>query len=96
MEIIENVKTAEGGQKVIQLETAVGASIKHFNGAHGINVPRSRFLPVKSTSDLFLITSDLYSMQKGQLIMNPNRLFQNVPIVKVKLFIDDSVIQTNY
>lgn len=83
MEIIENVKTAEGGQKVIQLETAVGASIKHFNGAHGINVPRSRFLPVKSTSDLFLITSDLYSMQKGQLIMNPNRLFQNVPIVKL-------------
>jgi UTP--glucose-1-phosphate uridylyltransferase len=85
MEIIENVKTTEGGQKVIQLETAVGAAIKYFNGAHGVNVPRSRFLPVKSTSDLFLITSDLYSLQKGQLVMNPNRHFQNVPIVKVYL-----------
>jgi UTP--glucose-1-phosphate uridylyltransferase len=37
----------DSGDKVIQLETAVGAAIKHFRSAHGINVPRSRFLPVK-------------------------------------------------
>ncbi|KAJ3271883.1 UTP-glucose-1-phosphate uridylyltransferase, partial [Blyttiomyces sp. JEL0837] len=83
MEIIVNLKTTDGGEKVIQLETAVGAAIKHFNGAHGVNVPRSRFLPVKSCSDLFLITSDLYSLNHGQLIMNPARHFQTVPLVKL-------------
>ncbi|KAJ3285457.1 putative UTP-glucose-1-phosphate uridylyltransferase [Rhizoclosmatium globosum] len=83
MEIIENIKTSDKGEKVIQLETAVGAAIKHFKGAHGVNVPRSRFLPVKSCSDLFLITSDLYSLNHGVLNMNPKRHFQQVPIVKL-------------
>ncbi|KAI8845929.1 UTP---glucose-1-phosphate uridylyltransferase [Chytriomyces confervae] len=83
MEIIENIKTTEGGEKVIQLETAVGAAIKHFQNAIGINVPRSRFLPVKSTSDLFLITSDLYSLHHGVLSMNNKRLFGTVPLVKL-------------
>ncbi|KAJ3334168.1 UTP-glucose-1-phosphate uridylyltransferase [Blyttiomyces sp. JEL0837] len=83
MEIIVNMKTTDKGEKVIQLETAVGAAIKHFNGAHGVNVPRLRFLPVKSTSDLFLITSDLYSLHHGELRMNPKRHFQTVPLVKL-------------
>ncbi|KAJ9084296.1 UTP-glucose-1-phosphate uridylyltransferase [Entomophthora muscae] len=83
MEIIVNHKTAANGDAVIQLETAVGAAIKHFEGAHGINVPRSRFLPVKSTSDLFLVTSDLYSQQQGVLSMNSNRMFKTVPVVKL-------------
>ncbi|KAI8899680.1 UTP--glucose-1-phosphate uridylyltransferase-domain-containing protein [Globomyces pollinis-pini] len=83
MEIIVNSKTADNGEKVIQLETAVGAAIKHFNGSIGINVPRTRFLPVKSTSDLFLITSDLYKLNHGELQLNPKRLFGNVPIVKL-------------
>ncbi|KAJ3287918.1 UTP-glucose-1-phosphate uridylyltransferase [Borealophlyctis nickersoniae] len=83
MEIIVNNKVAESGEKVIQLETAVGAAIKYFKGAHGINVPRSRFLPVKSTSDLFLITSDLYKLNHGELQMNPKRLFNTVPLVKL-------------
>ncbi|RKP22886.1 UTP--glucose-1-phosphate uridylyltransferase family [Syncephalis pseudoplumigaleata] len=83
LEIITNHKSTDAGQKVIQLETAVGAAIKHFQNAHGINVPRSRFLPVKSTSDLFLITSDLYSLEKGQLCLNPKRMFQTVPLVKL-------------
>ncbi|KAI8924595.1 UTP--glucose-1-phosphate uridylyltransferase-domain-containing protein [Entophlyctis helioformis] len=83
MEIIVNNKTAESGEKVIQLETAVGAAIKHFKGAHGINVPRTRFLPVKSTSDLFLITSDLYKLHHGELVLNPKRAFGTVPIVKL-------------
>ncbi|CAI2178899.1 553_t:CDS:2 [Funneliformis geosporum] len=83
LEVISNNKTLESGEKVVQLETAVGAAIKHFNNAHGINVPRSRFLPVKSTSDLFLVTSDLYSLNHGELVMNPKRLFQTVPLVKL-------------
>ena len=70
LEIIVNNKTTDSGEGVIQLETAVGAAIKHFNNAHGINVPRSRFLPVKSCSDLLLITSDLYNLQHGCLEMS--------------------------
>ncbi|KAJ3367032.1 UTP-glucose-1-phosphate uridylyltransferase [Allomyces javanicus] len=83
LDVIVNVKTAKSGEKVIQLETAVGAAIRFFDNAHGINVPRSRFLPVKSTSDLFLVTSDLYSLDHGQLVMNPDRLFGTIPTVKL-------------
>ena len=83
LEIIVNNKQLDSGEAVIQLETAVGAAIKHFRGAKGVNVPRSRFLPVKSCSDLLLITSDLYSLQHGQLQMNPQRMFGQTPVVKL-------------
>ncbi|KAF9382651.1 UTP-glucose-1-phosphate uridylyltransferase [Podila verticillata] len=83
LEVIVNNKTTDSGEKVIQLETAVGAGIKHFHNAHGVNVPRSRFLPVKSTSDLFLVTSDLYSLNHGELSINPKRMFNTVPLVKL-------------
>jgi UTP--glucose-1-phosphate uridylyltransferase len=78
-----NNKVTDDGKAVIQLETAVGAAIKHFRNAKGINVPRSRFLPVKSSSDLLLITSDLYSLEHGALVMNPSRIFQTTPVVKL-------------
>lgn len=83
LEVIVNPKTTDQGEKVIQLETAVGAAIKHFSGSHAINVPRSRFLPVKGTSDLFLVQSDLFSLNHGQLVMNPKRQFQSVPLIKL-------------
>lgn len=35
MEIIVNPKTLEGGLRVVQLETAVGAAMKCFEGAIG-------------------------------------------------------------
>ena len=66
-----------------QLETAAGAAIKHFNNAHGINVPRSRFLPVKNCSDLLLIKSDIYSLERGQLVLNPARMFDTIPVIKL-------------
>ena len=46
-------------------------------------MPRSRFLPVKGTSDLLLVQSDLYSLTHGQLIMNPQRPFPTVPLIKL-------------
>jgi len=49
----------------------------------GINVPRTRFLPVKTTSDLLIIMSNLYSLKAGFLEMNPKRSFQAVPLVKL-------------
>ena len=83
MEIIINPKTLEGGINVIQLETAVGAAMQCFEKCRGINVPRSRFLPVKKTSDLFLIMSNLYKLNHGSLVMSPDRMFQSTPLVKL-------------
>lgn len=83
LEIIINPKTTDDGHSVIQLETAAGAAIKHFKNAHGINVPRKRFLPVKSCSDLLLIKSDIYSLQHGQLVINDQRMFETTPVIKL-------------
>ena len=83
LEIIINPKSTDDGIPVVQLETAAGAAIKHFRNAHGINVPRSRFLPVKSCSDLLLIKSDIYSLEHGQLVINENRLFGTTPVIKL-------------
>lgn len=83
MEIIINHKTLENGVRVIQLETAVGAAMKCFEGAIGINVPRSRFLPVKKTSDLLLVMSNLYSLKGGSLVMSPQRMFPTTPLIKL-------------
>ncbi|XP_060716129.1 UTP--glucose-1-phosphate uridylyltransferase-like isoform X2 [Tachysurus vachellii] len=83
LEIIVNPKTLDGGLNVIQLETAVGAAIKSFDNALGINVPRSRFLPVKTTSDLLLVMSNLYTMDAGSLTMSEKREFPTTPHVKL-------------
>ena len=88
MEIIANEKSipadkkGEADQAIYQLETAVGAAIRHFKNAHGVNVPRRRFLPVKTCSDLLLVKSDLYRLEHGQLVMDPNR-FGGVPVIKL-------------
>ncbi|XP_046808455.1 UTP--glucose-1-phosphate uridylyltransferase [Lucilia cuprina] len=83
LEIIINNKTLENGLRVIQLETAVGAAMKCFEGSIGINVPRSRFLPVKKTSDLLLVMSNLYNLKNGSLVMSPQRMFPTTPLVKL-------------
>lgn len=83
MEIIVNPKTLDGGVNVIQLETAVGAAMKCFEKCGGVNVPRSRFLPVKTSSDLFLIMSNLYQLTHGSLSMAPERMFQTTPLIKL-------------
>lgn len=83
MEVIVNHKVTDKGLNVIQLETASGAGIKSFEGAIGINVPRSRFLPVKTTADLLLVMSNLFTLRKGLLEMNPKRSFPSVPLIKL-------------
>lgn len=82
MDIIVNPKSVDG-KAVLQLEIAAGAAIQYFQNARGVNVPRSRFLPVKSTSDLFVVQSNLYSLTRGELVMNPARVFPTVPLVKL-------------
>lgn len=82
LEVLVNNKTLDGN-KIIQLETAVGAGIRHFNGSMGINVPRTRFLPVKTCSDLLLLKSNLYSLSHGELVINPERPVSTSPLVKL-------------
>jgi UTP--glucose-1-phosphate uridylyltransferase len=77
------LQTLDGGLNVIQLETAVGAAIKAFDNALGVNVPRSRFLPVKTSSDLLLVMSNLYSLDAGSLTMSKKREFPSTPHVKL-------------
>lgn len=57
--------------------------MKDFGNAIGINVPRRRFLPVKKTSDLLLVMSNLYNLKNGTLSMSPQRAFPTVPLVKL-------------
>lgn len=85
MEIIPNQKTiTRNGHEinVLQLETACGAAIRHFKGAHGVVVPRSRFLPVKTCSDLLLVKSDLFYLEHGALKLDPTRFGPN-PLIKL-------------
>lgn len=60
--VICNSKTVDprdaSTQKVYQLETAMGAALQCFPGARAVCVPRSRFFPVKTCSDLLLLRSD--------------------------------------
>ncbi len=60
--LIKNAKTVDPRDKhstpVFQLETAMGAAIEYFENSGAIVVPRSRFAPVKTTSDLLVLRSD--------------------------------------
>lgn len=64
--LIRNVKTvdpADGStEKVVQIETAMGAAIEVFDGAVTIEVGRDRFIPVKTTNDLLVLRSDIYAI----------------------------------
>jgi UTP--glucose-1-phosphate uridylyltransferase len=64
--LIRNVKTVDptdpSSPEVIQLETAMGAAIEVFENAQAIEVDRSRFLPVKTTSDLLALRADVYEL----------------------------------
>ncbi|CAB4344598.1 unannotated protein [freshwater metagenome] len=70
--MIVNRKTVDpsdpASAPVVQLESAIGAAIAAIPGAGAIRVPRSRFLPVKTTDDLLVLRSDAYELtDDGQL-----------------------------
>lgn len=70
--LIKNTKTVDpadpGSTPVVQIETAMGAAVEAFEGATAIEVPRSRFLPVKTTNDLLLLRSDAYELDDAGLL----------------------------
>ena len=64
--MIVNRKTVDpndaSSPEVVQLETAMGAAIGVFEGAAALHVPRARFAPVKTTSNLLVVRSDAYEL----------------------------------
>jgi UTP--glucose-1-phosphate uridylyltransferase len=64
--LIVNRKTVDprdaDSTPVIQLESAMGAAIESFSGASLLLVPRTRFAPVKTTDDLLVLRSDVYTV----------------------------------
>ena len=82
--MIRNNKTVDPRDKkstaVIQLEIAMGAAIECFEGSAAIDVPRSRFAPVKTTGDLLALRSDAYEvLENGQVRLAASR--QGMPPV---------------
>ena len=76
--MIRNRKTIDprdaASPQVYQLETAMGAAIECFEGAAAIEVPRSRFAPVKTTADLLALRSDAYEiLTDGSVALHPSR-----------------------
>jgi UTP--glucose-1-phosphate uridylyltransferase len=80
--MIRNQKTVDPGDKsspdVFQIETAMGAAIEVFDGARALNVPRTRFAPVKTTDDLLALRSDAYRLTEDARVELTR---ESVPIV---------------
>jgi UTP--glucose-1-phosphate uridylyltransferase len=76
--LILNPKTVdprdEMSPPVYHIETAMGAAVGLFEGSAAVQVPKSRFFPVKKCNDLLAIRSDLYLLSpEKRLVLNPAR-----------------------
>jgi len=82
--LIKNSKTVNprdsSSAKVFQLETAMGSAIECFENAGAIVVPRTRFAPVKTCSDLFVLRSDVYTITPEATV---KAVVETVPLVKL-------------
>ncbi len=89
--LILNPKTLDPRDKssppVYQIESAMGAAISLFDGATAVNVPRTRFYPVKTCNDLLAVRSDCFVYAEDEsLRINPIRNKNNKPwATKIKL-----------
>jgi UTP--glucose-1-phosphate uridylyltransferase len=70
--LIVNPKTVDprdpASPPVLQLESAMGAAIERFAGARIVCVPRTRFIPVKTTDDLLVLRSDVYRLTEEMTV----------------------------
>lgn len=82
--LIKNKKTVNprdgSSAPVFQLETAMGSAIECFDGAAAVVVPRTRFAPVKTTSDLFVLRSDVFTITPAATV---EAVVRDVPLVKL-------------
>ncbi len=88
--VILNPKTLdprdETSPQVYQIESAMGAAISLFDNAAAVQVPRSRFYPVKTCNDLLVVRSDCFVFTPDHILMiNPARKGTRNDIANVKL-----------
>ena len=85
--LIINRKTVDprdsSSTPVIQLESAMGAAIGSFTGAQLLCVPRTRFVPVKTTDDLLVLRSDVYTLSDEFVIAPLPERADNLPYVEL-------------
>ncbi len=84
--LIVNRKTVDprdaDSTPVIQLESAMGAAIGSFADARLLQVPRTRFVPVKTTDDLLVLRSDVYVIAEDMLV-KPAPDVEGLPYVEL-------------
>ena len=84
--MIRNSKTIDprddNSTPVYHLETAMGSAIGIFKGSAAVRVPRSRFAPVKNTSDLLAVRSDAYQLTSDyRVVLHPE--CKQAPLVRL-------------
>ncbi|WCJ27672.1 UTP--glucose-1-phosphate uridylyltransferase [Euphorbia peplus] len=62
-------------EESISLERSIRSAqqVQSFDNRMSVLIPQSRFVPLKTASDLLLLQSDLYSNAEGVLVRNPDR-----------------------
>ncbi len=85
--LIVNRKTVDprdaDSTEVIQLESAMGAAIESFSGASLLLVPRTRFVPVKTTDDLLVLRSDVYALTRELEVEAAPERADDLPFVEL-------------
>ncbi len=85
--LIVNRKTVDprdsSSTAVLQLESAMGAAISSFADAQILRVPRTRFAPVKTTDDLLLLRSDVYSLTDDMRVAPAPERADDLPLVEL-------------
>ena len=83
--LIKNSKTVDPRDRtstpVFQLETAMGSAIETFDHSGAVVVPRTRFAPVKTTSDLLALRSDAFEITKDWRVALANHRVTQPPII---------------
>jgi UTP--glucose-1-phosphate uridylyltransferase len=85
--LIVNRKTVDprdsSSPPVLQLESAMGAAIGSIKGAQLLQVPRTRFAPVKTTDDLLELRSDVYTLSEDMVVEPVPERAENLPYVEL-------------
>jgi UTP--glucose-1-phosphate uridylyltransferase len=86
--LIRNEKTVDPSDAstpaVYQLETALGSAISLFDRASALRVPRTRFVPVKTTDDLLALRSDCFELaDDARIHVSPRRRLPGPPYVEL-------------
>jgi UTP--glucose-1-phosphate uridylyltransferase len=85
--LIVNRKTVDprdsSSPPVVQLEVAMGAAIGSIKGAQLLLVPRIRFAPVKTTDDLLVLRSDVYTLSADMVVAPIPERADGLPYVEL-------------